>query len=306
MLPTQRHGLTTKPDTSPLAPWRPAPRVCNRRGLACVAMLALGMPVAQAEGVLEVVRAEGRLATGVVARLAVMDAYIPETTTGPTPMTSGQALGHELHADWDRETEYEGNWHETTGSFALVQSQDYVLESLSPTSTHLSLSGQGSFAGEWRYHDLANVGFPIGFPNVWLWNEARTSFTLELDQPVGLRLSGRTWSANQVVSGAMTLRFAASPGVPFRTLGEWNTEALSDGLESQWQLESGWLLFDFRLETGDFVPCCNTFFSSDSGWDFVLEASTPAAVPEPASAALLLAGIAALRWRRIAGSAREQ
>lgn len=174
----------------------------------------------------------------------------------------------------------------------------FTLTSPGPYQQTITSSGLTSGTASWFVQngngslDEGGIGWHIHGNNLTL--------TFLLDLPTELRLAGRLWTETSGALSRITL-YAVQPDGTYDTI---DTTVASGGLDTdildQRLLQPG--TYSLYTQSYDFkgMYCCNQAYGGSLGWDYTLELSALAPVPEPAAPALLLAGLGALatwRWR---------
>jgi hypothetical protein len=307
MLSSQPHGLTTQPDTPP-KPARPQVlRARRRQGLAGLAMLALGMPVAHAGGATEVAQALFTPALADAPTQALLDtrnatvhlAYgggfataHKEGTVGsldPVPL-DGPATVSYVGADsfvgsylswtvnWQMNWQIEQTWA-IDASGQTLSGSGYTLLA----QTH-GISGPGcpscAASVNMTVHNWQDFQFTLDAPSAFVFHSDVT-----LDQGVQIN----RWDERRLrwlpfvvsVEGGVTDRSGTLDAGRWQVVNSRSIDVISSGTPS---MAEAW---SFSLT----LP--------GTRWAAL-------AVPEPSSALLLGCGVGLLAWRRRAGAARDR
>jgi hypothetical protein len=212
----------------------------------------------------------------------------------------GVALSNETHMPWEVQTDQAPNGGgslRSTGNIDIVQSMVYTVETDTPTQAALRTSGQSQTTGLWNLMDGSGNLITDTFAQGSTYGVL--SMRMDLEQAADVRLSGSVWSTNLdgFIQGHVYY-FDSQTGQATYLL-EREFVAPSENFEFQWRLPADvsvyWAVI---FSNAELLPCCNVAYAGSTGWDVLLEASALAPVPEPASAGLLLGGLAALAWRR--------
>jgi PEP-CTERM motif len=305
--PVDRRSDLARQGSTPANRTWPAP-TSRLLKLAFLATLWMQSALATAAGVLEVTGTQASWSATVYANLGPLGVLEDTASTGTVEMQSGVAIADTLLMDWEIEADQGGGGWRSMGALQAEHSLVYTLQPTGPTGVSLRTTGQVASTGEWMLQDSSGAFFTNNIASIL--PAGYELLTIRLNEAADLRLSGHLWETSGRGSVSGYLSFAPDVG-PLAYLAQFSTPEDTQGIEFQWRMpSSGTLTLYAGLSQSNRPPCCNIAYGADAGWDLTLEASALAPVPEPASAALLLGGLAALHWRRrahrCAASAPEQ